>query len=584
MSFNKTTTVTNTGLGDDQYEQLQTNQEGLGTQSQEGFTAVGEGLTGLGTKIEGATTGINANTNTGFNDLTGVVKGYGDTLTQGQTDAATGRAKYYNDMLTALQNNTGGLATQASLDTGFQDANIRFDTLDTNVGGVQSAVDTGFADASTQMTEGFSDAGSRFDSLDTNVGGVQSAVDAGFDSANTSLNNLGADLNTAQTTITGNQGTLQDSVNTMSGNQDAYASSSLANQAALQSGQDTFSSNFDSFVDRYGQDAELATTARSDLATAQANQTDRLREDLGEYAQATATGQGNIAQTIGTLGTGIDAGFKNVGAAIGTGFSESSLADQTASENLSTRLGNVRDLIQTSSDTLEASTQDQYIKLANSFDENGQLIANSIDEQGNTISRSMDDQGVIMERKIDANGKELSAVSMDVETMLGNAEAYEQSLMGQLDRRFDSAETSTGVQLQAIARGFTQQDKKLDSQTRDLAGLAAEQTDLDSNMRNEFRQLGQAFDDQGNLIQNSVMENGTTVSRAIDNSGNLMLRSFDAQGNRMGDQVMNINRSLNNLAQLSTIQGGNTSMGNLSPAMSNAAPSTGFASPYATTR
>lgn len=584
MSFNSTTSVTNTGLGDDQYEQLQTNQTGLGEQAQEGFTAVGEGITGLGTKIDDSITGINANTNTGFTNLTGVVQGYGDALTQGQTDAATGRAKYYNDMLTALQNNTGGLATQASLDTGFQDATGRFDTLDTSVGGVQSAVDTGFTDTSNQMTEGFADAGSRFDSLDTNVGGVQSAVDAGFDSANTSLNNLGADLNSAETTITGNQGTLQDSVNTMSGNQDAYATSSLENQAALQSGQDTFSSNFDSFVDRYGQDTELATTARADLATAQANQTDRLREDLGEYAQATATGQGDIAKTIGTLGTGIDAGFKNVGAAIGTGFSDASLADQTASENLSTRLGNVRELIQTSSDTLEASTRDQYTKLANSFDENGQLIANSIDEQGNTITRSMDAQGVIMERKIDANGNELSAVSMDVDTMLGNAEAYEQSLMGQLDRRFDSAEASTGAELQAIARGFTQQDKKLDSQTRDLAGLAAEQTNLDANMRNEFRQLGQAFDDQGNLIQNSVMENGTTVSRAIDDNGNLMLRSFDAQGNRMGDQVMNINRSLNNLAQLSTIQGGNTSMGNLSPAMSNAAPSTGFASPYATTR
>jgi hypothetical protein len=87
MSFNKTTTVTNTGLGDDQYAQLQTNQEGLGTQAQEGFTAVGEGLTGLGTKIEGATTGINANTNTGFNDLTAVLKGYND-------EANSNRANY----------------------------------------------------------------------------------------------------------------------------------------------------------------------------------------------------------------------------------------------------------------------------------------------------------------------------------------------------------------------------------------------------------------------------------------------------------------------------------------------------------
>ena len=155
--------------------------------------------------------------------------------------------------------------------------------------------------------------------------------------------------------------------------------------------------------------------------------------------------------------------------------------------------------------------------------------------------------------------------------------------MGQLDRRFDQAESNTSVELGAIARGFTQQDKKMNIQARDLASIAAEQTDLDVNMRNEFKQLGQAFDEQGNLIENSVMDNGTTVSRAIDQSGNLLLRSFDAQGNRMGDQVMNINRSLNNLSQLSTKQGANTSMGNLSPAMSSAAPSSGFASPYATT-
>jgi hypothetical protein len=168
--------------------------------------------------------------------------------------------------------------------------------------------------------------------------------------------------------------------------------------------------------------------------------------------------------------------------------------------------------------------------------------------------------------------------------MLGNAEAYEQSLMGQLDRRFDKAENTTSDELGAIARGFTQQDKKLDNQARDLANVAAEQTDIDVNMRNEFKQLSQAFDDQGNLIQNSVMENGTTVSRAIDQNGNLLLRSFDATGERVGDQVMNINRSLNNLSQLTTTQGANTSMGNLSPAMSSEAPSTGFASPYATTR
>ena len=79
MSGNKTTNITQTGLGDDQYEQLQTNQQGLGTQIEEGFTGsstrfdtVDSGITGIGTKIDGATTGINDNTNTGFTNLTGV--------------------------------------------------------------------------------------------------------------------------------------------------------------------------------------------------------------------------------------------------------------------------------------------------------------------------------------------------------------------------------------------------------------------------------------------------------------------------------------------------------------------------------
>ncbi len=96
--------------------------------------------------------------------------------------------------------------------------------------------------------------------------------------------------------------------------------------------------------------------------------------------------------------------------------------------------------------------------------------------------------------------------------------------------------------------------------------------------------LGEAFDDTGALIGNSVMANGTSVSRAIDNSGNLLLRAFNPQGAVIGNQVININNALNNLSKLSTIQGANTSMGNLSPAMSaGSGNNTGFASNFAMT-
>jgi hypothetical protein len=399
---------------------------------------------------------------------------------------------------------------------------------------------------------------------------------ANADAVNTQLTNT-------QANILGGQGDLQGSLDTMSSTADTYATQMMANQDNLQAGQDEFKSSFDTYVDRYGQDTELAQQTRADLATAQANQTDRLREDLGNFAQAAAQGQTNLAQQIGTLGTGIDTGFQQLGSDVGTGFAEASLADQTAQQALSIRLGNVRDLIQTTADTIGVETKQQYQTLANSFDENGNLIANAIDEQGNTISRAMDDQGNVIERKLDANGNEISAVQMNVGTMLDNAEQYERSLLGQIDQRFDSAEANTNTELRAIASGFSAQDKKLDTQARDLSRIAAEQTDLDVNMRNEFRELGQAFDDQGNLIQNSISDNGTSISRAVDDNGNLLLRAFDAGGNRIGDQVLNINQSLNRLSQLNTRQGANVSMGNLSPAMSANTPSTGFASPYATT-
>ena len=103
-------------------------------------------------------------------------------------------------------------------------------------------------------------------------------------------------------------------------------------------------------------------------------------------------------------------------------------------------------------------------------------------------------------------------------------------------------------------------------------------------MRQNFQQLGAAFDDNGQLIQNSIDDQGNTISRAVDANGNLLLRSFDATGRSIGDKVVNINRSLSDLGNLTNVAGANVSMGNLSPAMQGAVPTGGFMSPFTTTR
>lgn len=630
MCFNSSTTIKKTGLGDDQYESLFGQNEGIGKQVEEGFVGAGEKLdgisgevSGIGGKITDAKDAINTNTNTGFTDLTGIVKGYGDTLTQGQTDAVAGRAKYYNDMLAALENNTGGLATQASLDSGFSDATGRFNDIDQANTNIQTAVDQGFVDAQGDRDQMSADMTSAFDTQNT---GLNTAFNTLGTEVGTAFDTTNANIDTTRGNLEEGQAGLVSDLSTLSGSVDTYGAGLTQGQADLQSGQDTFKSSFDDYVDRYTEDTEIANTARADRALAAANQNDALREDIGRYAQAAAEGQSNIGKKIGTLGDATGAGFEVLSGAVEGGFSDVAAGDQVAKNTLANRISGVRDLLQTTSDNLDSSTKAQYSALADSFDANGDLIANAIDSQGNTIQRSMDDQGRILESRFDSTGTEISSVQMDVETMLSNADTYQNSLMGSLntisadqdagfgqvsgeigkasdavDAGFrsvdsnqqgimtatDNINTAIRDQGAALATGFDTQSNKMDTTIRDLARVASAQTDIDMGTRQEFKQLSDAFDDQGNLIANSVGDNGNTISRAIDNQGNLLLRAFDTQGRAMGDRVIDINRSLMSLNDLGNISGANAGMGNLSPPMqagSGGAVTSGFMSPYATTR
>ena len=79
MCFQKKTTVENTGLGDAQYQKLQTNQVGLGSQVEEGFTGAGTKLdtinssvSGLGGKVDNVNTGVT----TGFTNMQDLINKY----------------------------------------------------------------------------------------------------------------------------------------------------------------------------------------------------------------------------------------------------------------------------------------------------------------------------------------------------------------------------------------------------------------------------------------------------------------------------------------------------------------------------
>ena len=184
LSSRKTYNTFQTGLGDTQFDTLKSNQTDIAGIADVGFANVGTGITNLGTKIDG----VNTNTNSGFVDLTALLKGYNDEANSNRTTAALDRSTNYGNIIQALENNTGGLATQASLDsaqtaldTGFADTDARFDGLDSSIGSVQNTADNIITDVGTVQSAvdtGFSGAGARFDTLDagqTNAAGQATA-------------------------------------------------------------------------------------------------------------------------------------------------------------------------------------------------------------------------------------------------------------------------------------------------------------------------------------------------------------------------------------------------------------------------
>jgi hypothetical protein len=489
-----TTNVTNTGLGDDQYQTLADNQAGISDQittAADDAETRYKGFDGRFDSIDTGLSGLGTNLTSGFTNIQDLMDTYNTASTKRFDDVNTGLALNNQNIganATSLTNLSGNVSS------GFEDMSGRFDTVDQANTNLQTSVDQGFEDQS----QGFSDLEA---GMNNQFDGLGSNMDAGFantqeDIAN-SLNETNTNLDNVQSNVLGGQNTLGQNLDSLSGNVDAYATEQLANQATLQSTQDEFRTNFDNYVERYSDDTTLANQTRADIQAAQAAGFDATRDSIGTLANTTAEGQQALAQQA-------DANNRLMEDTVQGGFQQT----QQTSQNL-------RDVLSNQIDDTTSGIMSNQESMANT---QGQLA----EGQQNLANTFMTESGEI--------------------------------------------------------------DTALVNQTKNLAGIAATQTDLDMGMRQNFQQLSGAFDDQGQLIQNSVDENGNTIMREMDQNGNLMLRALDATGRDMGSKIINVGQSMQDLQGLQRKQGSNMAMGNLSPASQGSVPTSGFATPFTTTQ
>ena len=458
MCFQKKTTIIKSGLGDAQYAQLQGNQGTLGENVAAGFTGAGtrfntvdSGIGDIKTGISGITNDVNTNTNTRFDTLGNTLSGYADAnnnrFDQFDRNFASNTA--------AVGANNAALNTlQGDVTGGFNDQASRFNTVDAANTAMQGTVDQGFVD----QAQGFSDAQISRDANNTaNVQGFAdtgAALTTGFGDAATQRGEATEDVLAGQASAATNLDALNTGFN-------SYAAQDATDQAAMKATQDGFVSSFDTYADRYTEDTNLANKTRADMQLANSNANIRLREDIGEFADASSSQLSNVAQGVGNQ-------------------------------------------IQALEGTVEGG--------------------------------------------FSANTNAASALKTSLDSTMDNVDAA-----------------------QIVA-------------ARDMAKVVASQTDLSMDIRQNFTQLGNAFDDTGNLIESSIDEQGNTIARSMDEQGNLILNRFDVSGQGLGQKSININTTLEQLGNLGNRAGSNASMGNLSPASSAAVPQTGFASSFAETR
>ena len=437
----KTTNVTKTGLGDEQFEQLQKNQgnistqigdtaeqsqqrlqevsdqvgtrasqqsvdqgfagvnqnvQQVGQQQQQGFADVGESLSGLSDQVGGVgqqvqQTGANLSDqlggiSTGVGGLnTAVSEGFG--MTQDQLDRLSGQFAGFDETMTNQVNELGA------------DVGNRLNDLSTTVQDQSQQASqerqTGFASLSDQLGSGFGEAA-------TQLADAQSSIMGGQQQLNTMLEDTGNRLDTYYGGLAeGQQGIAQQVGGVQTGLND--------------------------FTQQYDQDTTLANQARADIQQGVANSADMIREDMGQIADASSANQERLIAAVGGNADAIQQGnqqTQQVSAAVQGGFQD----QQNQQARIGQSINRVRSLLSQTADRLDPQTRQQYMDLVSSFDANGNLIPRGVDRSGRSVQRAVDNQNNLILRKFDPAGRAVGTEALNIPAMLEQAAQFEQSL------------------------------------------------------------------------------------------------------------------------------------------------------------
>ena len=327
-----------------------------------------------------------------------------------------------------LKSNTG----QIMSDTGQILSDVG--QVKTNTQGLGGKIDDGFS--ATAQTLG--DVGTSISDLSTsnqtNFDDINTAVDTGFTETQDQVATGFADAQTNRdllsSNILGGQGQLKDYLSDMSGRADVYYQGLAGGQENLTNNLSGLQTNFTDFRDTYDVNTNLANQSRGELQDTVSGGFGNMRRDMGRNFDAAqrdsqnvqaAVDQGNQQAVQGQRAMTRDF-TKNV-TDLASGMAAPDQQGAAEQNDVINRIDAVRSILASQGDNIDAGLRDQYTKLANSFDVNGQLIRESVDRSGITTRRQMDRQSNIMLAQFDQRNNLAGQSMINVNALLQQMDA-----------------------------------------------------------------------------------------------------------------------------------------------------------------
>lgn len=308
-----------------------------------------------------------------------------------------------------------------------------------------------------------------------------------------------------------------------------------------------------------------------------------ISDDLGGVQQSVTQGFGSVNDQFSDVGnqlTGLTSdvgqGFSNTGDQLRTGFSDlnTAMGDQfnTAAQERMQGFSGISDQVgsgfagqseflnQLSSNVLggQQNLQDTLGQTGNRLDTYYGDLADrqgAIQQQVGGVQSGLtdftqdyqDDTRMANQTRSDLQNavvNQSNRIRNDLGRVQNQTNKQQSRLMdavGGVDERVEDSTQQTQQQLQLASGERQQQGGDFTNRINRVRDLLIQTGDnLDQQTRRQYADMVTSFDQQGNLIQNTVNEQGIQISRALDQQGNLMVNRFDRTGNQIARNLYNV--------------------------------------------